>query len=395
MTIIPLTGGVNPFPALREARPAARASSRCSPTATSPPAGSRSTCAATRARMAPGPAALAAGRAPPAAPGLDPRTSAGGRGVGHRHHLPPAGRRARRRARTRERATAMTQACADVLGAAIAEHTQRLAHAAAGLPRRPRPGPPRGRATRREGARDEDRPGLPLLVGRARRGAVPRARPRRALHPRGATTSRCSPPPTTTPPLPDYVTSAGRPVPVRYNGSVARVTFGPGDHGPGAAAGSRPGASTCCTCTSRSTRRRRCWRCGPRPSRWSRPSTPRMLRSRALHAAHPLLRPVAGEDPRRGSPSPRTPAHRAAPPRGRRRSSSPTVSTSTTFAARPPLRPEWAGTAAGTDAGVPRPGRRAAQGSARWLLGGAARGARRPPRHPAARRRAAVTPPTC
>ena len=28
-------------------------------------------------------------------------------------------------------------------------------------------------------------------------------------------------------PLPDYVTSAGRAVPVRYNGSVARLSFGP------------------------------------------------------------------------------------------------------------------------------------------------------------------------
>ncbi len=46
MTIIPLTGGVNPFPALREAarRPGII---RCSPTATSPPRGSRSSCAAT------------------------------------------------------------------------------------------------------------------------------------------------------------------------------------------------------------------------------------------------------------------------------------------------------------------------------------------------------------
>ena len=90
--------------------------------------------------------------------------------------------------------------------------------------------------------------------------------------------------------LPDYVTSVGRPVPVRYNGSVARVTLG-------------PATST-------------------RVSRWleagnfdvlhlHEPLNPSvslvalwastepvvatfhsaMIRSRALHAAHPLLRP--------------------------------------------------------------------------------------------------------
>ncbi|HSF99144.1 MAG TPA: glycosyltransferase family 4 protein [Ornithinibacter sp.] len=90
--------------------------------------------------------------------------------------------------------------------------------------------------------------------------------------------------------LPDYVTSVGRPVPVRYNGSVARVTLGPAT--------------------------------SARVSRWleagdfdvlhlHEPLNPSvsllalwastepvvatfhsaMIRSRALHAAHPLLRP--------------------------------------------------------------------------------------------------------
>lgn len=90
--------------------------------------------------------------------------------------------------------------------------------------------------------------------------------------------------------LPDYLTSCGRPVPVRYNGSVARVTFGP--------------AST--------TRVNRWLEAGRfdvlhlheplNPSAslvalWASTEPvvatfhSAMLRSRALHAAHPLLRP--------------------------------------------------------------------------------------------------------
>ena len=68
---------------------------------------------------------------------------------------------------------------------------------------------------------------LPVLVRRARRRAVPRARPRRGAASPAATTSPCSPPPTTTRPIPPYMTAAGRAIPVRYNGSVARLTFGP------------------------------------------------------------------------------------------------------------------------------------------------------------------------
>ena len=91
--------------------------------------------------------------------------------------------------------------------------------------------------------------------------------------------------------LPDYVTSCGRPVPVRYNGSVARRHLRARRPRPGSAGGSRRAGSTCCTCTSRSTPRRRCWRCGPRPRPVVATFHSAMLRSRALHAAHPLLRP--------------------------------------------------------------------------------------------------------
>jgi phosphatidylinositol alpha-mannosyltransferase len=91
--------------------------------------------------------------------------------------------------------------------------------------------------------------------------------------------------------LPPYLTSAGRPVPVRYNGSVARLTFGP----------------------ATSTRVTRWLEAGRfdvlhlheplNPSAslmalWASTDEPvvatfhsAMLRSRALQAAHPLLRP--------------------------------------------------------------------------------------------------------
>jgi phosphatidylinositol alpha-mannosyltransferase len=91
--------------------------------------------------------------------------------------------------------------------------------------------------------------------------------------------------------LPDYFTSAGRPVPVRYNGSVARLTFGPAT-------------------SARVTRWLEAGRfevlhlhepLNPSASLmalWASTDEPvvatfhsAMLRSRALQAAHPLLRP--------------------------------------------------------------------------------------------------------
>ena len=97
MTILPLTGGVNPFPALREAarRPGII-----------PLLADRDLTARgvevdlLRAHRPDGarPGRAGPGRAAPAAPGLDPPRAARPR-LGHRHHLPPGRRRARRRAR--------------------------------------------------------------------------------------------------------------------------------------------------------------------------------------------------------------------------------------------------------------------------------------------------------
>ena len=120
MTIIPLTGGVNPFPALREAarRPGII-----------PLLADRDLTArgvevdfcGSAARMAPGPAALALAERRPLHP-VSIRHERRGRGWGilitfhPAVEVPPTGT-------TRERATAMTQACADVLGAAVRAHT--------------------------------------------------------------------------------------------------------------------------------------------------------------------------------------------------------------------------------------------------------------------------------
>ncbi|GAA4409886.1 phosphatidylinositol mannoside acyltransferase [Fodinibacter luteus] len=120
MTIIPLTGGVNPFPALRDAarRPGII-----------PLLADRDLTArgvevdlcGHPARMAPGPAALALAERRPLHP-VSIRHERRGRGWGivitfHPAVAVPDG------GTTRERATAMTQACADVLGAVIARHT--------------------------------------------------------------------------------------------------------------------------------------------------------------------------------------------------------------------------------------------------------------------------------
>ncbi len=120
MTIIPLTGGVNPFPALREAarRPGII-----------PLLADRDLTAhgvevefcGHAARMAPGPAALALTERRPLHP-VSIRHERRGSGWGivivfHPAVAVPEG------GTTRERVSAMTQACADVLGAAVREHT--------------------------------------------------------------------------------------------------------------------------------------------------------------------------------------------------------------------------------------------------------------------------------
>ena len=118
----------------------------------------------------------------------------------------------------------MTQQVADAFGAAIAEHPedwhmlQRLWLADLD--------PARARSVTGT-ARREGRDRLPLLLGRAGRRAVPRPRPGRgAASARGHEVSVLAPADDDTP-LPPYVVPAGRAVPVPYNGSVARVNFGP------------------------------------------------------------------------------------------------------------------------------------------------------------------------
>ena len=120
MTIIPLTGGVNPFPALREAahRPGII-----------PLLADRDLTArgvdvqfcGSAARMAPGPAALALAERRPLHP-VSIRHERRGRGWGIVITFHPAVE-VPTEGTTRERATAMTQACADVLGTAVLEHT--------------------------------------------------------------------------------------------------------------------------------------------------------------------------------------------------------------------------------------------------------------------------------
>jgi KDO2-lipid IV(A) lauroyltransferase len=120
MTIIPLTGAGNPFPALREAtrRPGII-----------PLLADRDLTAhgvqvdfcGHPARMAPGPAALALAERRPLHP-VSIRHERRGRGWGIVITFHPAVE-VPGPGTTRERATAMTQACADVLSAAVREHT--------------------------------------------------------------------------------------------------------------------------------------------------------------------------------------------------------------------------------------------------------------------------------
>ena len=77
---------------------------------------------------------------------------------------------------------------------------------------------------------DAHRDGLPVLVRRAGRGAVARAAAGRGDARRAATTSACWRRRRRTSTLPDYVVSGGKAVPIPYNGSVARLRFGPATH---------------------------------------------------------------------------------------------------------------------------------------------------------------------
>ena len=60
--------------------------------------------------------------------------------------------------------------------------------------------------------------------------------------------------------LPDYVVSGGKAVPIPYNGSVARLRFGPATHRKVKKLARPTAISTCCTCTSPTRRACRCWR---------------------------------------------------------------------------------------------------------------------------------------
>jgi phosphatidylinositol alpha-mannosyltransferase len=60
-------------------------------------------------------------------------------------------------------------------------------------------------------------------------------------------------------PLPPYVVPAGRAMQIPYNGSVARLRFGPATHRL-VKRWLREGNSTFCTCTSPMRRACRCWR---------------------------------------------------------------------------------------------------------------------------------------
>ena len=101
--------------------------------------------------------------------------------------------------------------------------------------------------------------------------------------------------------LPDYVTSAGAPTAVRYNGSVARLNFGPvtaAKVGRWLEAGEfdvlhlhepvTPSVSVLALMAAE----------GPIVATFHTS----MLRSRAMQTAYPLLRPVAGEDRAAASP---------------------------------------------------------------------------------------------
>ena len=186
--------------------------------------------------------------------------------------------------------------------------------------------------------------------------------------------------------LPDYVTSCGRAVPVRYNGSVARLTFGPVTAGPGEPLARGRATSTCCTCTSRSPRRLAAGAVGL--DRAGRRDLPHRQPPLARHAGGPPA--AAARRWRRsaaGSRSPRTPGA----PCSATSAATPFVIPNGVyvdrFAAAPRADPSGAATADGA-----RPWRSSAGSTSRAracavALGGAARGARRAPGRPGARRR--------
>ena len=197
MTIIPLTGGGDVFRELLRGA--------CAAGAFVPLLADRDLTARRRRGRPLRPAgpdggrAGRAGRWPTGAalhPVVDPLRAAAGRPGGwrhrHRHPLPRPGRRCRRPARPASKVAAMTQACADVLGAAIREHPQDW-HMLQRVFVDDLDRAPAGRRGDRAAPR-EDRHRLPLLLRRPRRGAVPRPRPGRALHRPGPRRSACSRP---------------------------------------------------------------------------------------------------------------------------------------------------------------------------------------------------------
>ena len=204
---------------------------------------------------------------------------------------------------------------------------------------------------------------------------------------------RCSRRPTTTQRCPTTSRRAAAPVPVRYNGSVARVTFGPVDLGPGDP-------------LARGGRLRR-----PAPPRAAEPvgvahgavgldragGRDLPLRDAALAGparGAPAAAAVAGEDPRADRRLRGRPGHRAAPP-GRRGVHHPQRRLRRPLRARPGRRRRSGrATPRAPDVGLPRPGRRAAQGPGGGARG-AAGGARRAPGRAAARRRSGGRRRTC
>ncbi len=168
------------------------------------------------------------------------------------------------------------------------------------------------------------------------------------------------------------MTSAGRAVPVRYNGAVARMTFGPvtaarvrrwlTDGGlrrpaPARAGHPEPGDAR----AAGSPRGRSSRRCTPRSSAPADCRWPTRWCGRAWRRS------------RRASPCPRTPAARSSSTWAGTPSSSPTGCGWTGSAGTDP-DPRWTGTPDAPDHRVPRPARRVAQGPA-----GAARGGARGP----------------